>query len=191
MDKTYIGLISKNRRGKDSVGNLVRKLRPELSVQVIRFSDSLNRILGTMELPLNRKLQQGLSEGVRREYGQDVLSKRVHQDALESDARIVIINGVRRPADVELLRTLPDFHLIHVSAPPELAYEWMKRANEREGDASKTYGQFLEEDRAEPEQLIDETAKSADWTIVNDEDDPSFAKLTSETERMLKARITS
>jgi hypothetical protein len=186
MEKTYIGLISKNRRGKDSVGELVIELAAPRTVQVIRFSDSLNRILeGDLGLGRDRTLQQGLSTGVRREYGQDVLSKRVYQDALESEADIVIINGVRRPADVELLRSLPNFKLVRVTASPDLAYEWMKRANDREGDAEKSFEQFLEEDSREPEKLIDQTAESADATIANDEDDAQKVKLRVETKRML------
>lgn len=182
----YIGLISQNRKGKDTVGKIIADIvAPESSI-TIRFSDSLNRILtDDLKLPLDRALQQGLSTGVRREYGQDVLSKRVHQDALEADVDWVIINGVRRPADVKLLSPLPGFKLIAVDAPNELAYEWMKRANDREGDSEKTYEQFLKEYEAEPERLILNTASSAVFTIQNDEDDSEFKKLRQETERML------
>jgi dephospho-CoA kinase len=66
-----------------------------------------------------------------------------------------------------MLRGLPNSFLIAIEAPAELRFERLKKRNDRPGDAEKTWEEFMRENDAEPERMIEEIAKEADVTIDN------------------------
>ena len=186
MDKRYIGLIGKNRGGKGVVCNLIAELAVPKTTYITGFSDPINESLFALALEKSRLNQDRFSTGNREIFGQDLLAKAMYGRALRAEVDIVALHGIRRPADTVKLRELPGFRLVYIDAPARLRYEWMKRANEREGDKDKTWEQFLVEERAEPQLLIDEIAKQADIVLVNDEDDPTYAKLRRQVADLLE-----
>ena len=185
MEKTYIGLISKNRGGKDSVDKLIVELAEPIEAVVMGFSDPINECLHALGKEKTRENQDTFSTANREAFGQDLLADAMHVRSQRSTADIVVIHGVRRPADTKKLRTLPRFFLVYVDAPAELRFEWMKRANDRVGDAEKTWEQFMEEEQAEPQRLIAEVAEQADIVITNDKDDPSLEDLRAKVKKVL------
>lgn len=189
MDKPYIGLVAKLRGGKGTVGNLIAEFAKPRTVAVIGFSDPINECLYALGLPQTRANQQKFSTGNRELFGQDLLANALYERAVRTEADIVAIHGIRRPADTPTLRRLPGFVMVSIQAPPELRYRWMVRANERPGDAEKSYEQFRAEDKAETEVLIEEIAKEADHILVNDEDDPTFAKLRLQVADLVRRRL--
>ncbi|HXV27216.1 MAG TPA: hypothetical protein VD862_04310 [Candidatus Paceibacterota bacterium] len=185
----YVGLIAELRGGKGTVGDLVTELAGPRATAIMGFSDPINECLDALGLPRTRENQQTFSTWARKAFGQDVFSNALYERAIRATADIVVIHGIRRPADAPMLRKIPGFFLCSIQAPAELRYRWMVRRNERPGDAEKTYEQFLKENDAEPEQLIRTIAQEADVVIINDEDDPSFAKLRIQVRERLLPRL--
>jgi len=186
VDSHYIGLIGKNRGGKDTVSELITELVAPKDVSIMGFSDPINECLFSLGLEKSRENQDTFSTANREAFGQELLAHALHARALRSEADFVVLHGIRRPADTVKLRTLPGFLLFYIDAPPKLRYEWMRRANDREGDAEKTWEEFLEDEKAEPQLLIDEIAKQADIVLVNDKDDASVSHLKEQLREIAK-----
>jgi dephospho-CoA kinase len=74
---------------------------------------------------------------------------------------------VRRMADIEYLKDLPNFYLIKVEADEKTRYERMKARNENAGDSDKTFEQFLADQNNEAERGIPEVMDFAKISINN------------------------
>jgi len=87
----------------------------------------------------------------------------------EGDAHdIVIIDGVRRLADIVYLRELPHFKLVYVEADMEIRYERIVKRGENSDDAKKTFEEFKKDHEDESEDQIRELKNYADYVINND-----------------------
>jgi dephospho-CoA kinase len=105
---------------------------------------------------------------LRREGGAGILAELTLPKLGARD----IVDSIRNPAEVEVLRRLPGFHLLGVTALPEARFE---RARQRQGrgDAVASLRSFLdkeaEENTADPSaQQLSATLALADHLIDND-----------------------
>lgn len=167
MNKVYIAIIGKTGAGKETVFNLIKEEARQFRVSIHHFSDPLNEILDIILKPKCRPNQQKLSTLLRRDFGEDLLGNILAHRAKLDPADIVVLDGIRRPQDVEMLRRLPRNYLVLVEAPPDIRFERIKLRADRPGDAEKTYEEFLHEQSAESESLIDEIGKEADVYLDN------------------------
>lgn len=166
--KAYVCVVGRTGAGKETVYKMItEEFAGVFSLCIHRFSDPLNEILDLLGLPRERENQQGLSTDLRKRFGEELLGNILHSRALSSATNVVFIDGVRRPKDVVMLRKLTNNFLISVSASPEKCYDRLKQRADRPGDAEKTWEQFLKEQAAEAESMIDELAKEADFKIDN------------------------
>ena len=167
-EKYIISVVGPTCAGKETFGEMIRKeFGPAFRFLSRRFSDPLNEMLHAIRVPQNRPNQQLLSKLVRQEWGEDVLGNALSLWMEEVDANIIYIDGVRRPADVEMIRKFPSSFLVSLNASPEVRFERLKKRADRPGDAEKTWEEFLAEQNAESEQKIVEIAKTADVFIDN------------------------
>lgn len=177
--KTYIGLIGQPAAGKGTVAEILTRLVQSIGGQtvVFRFSDPLNAAMDALGIPKERQAQQDFSLMVRTRFGMDLLSKQVHRLALEAEAEFVVIDGIRKAVDLEMLRSLPNSYAVYVTAPPELRYAFLG-ARKRPGEEQKSWEEFCREDQAETERESRALGEQADITIVNDVSDSSFEHIT-------------
>lgn len=144
--------------------------------KVFRFSTMLRDILDRLYLPQSRENVQDFSTVLRARFGQDLLAKVIAGDVARSDASFVVVDGARRPEDVEHLRKLQGFVLIAIVADPKVRYQRVMTRGENTDDAAKTWEQFLKEEQAETEVFIPQLINEADYTVDNNGDRAALEK---------------
>jgi hypothetical protein len=170
-EKGYVGVIARNKAGKGTVSDIIQEvLAPHgLTVETVNYSDSLKGTLlhGLTCLTRERATYDELSRVFREGFGQDILAREVDARARRSSAHIVVLAGMRRPPEMPLVRSLPNSHILYLTAPVQRRWEWTRLKNERPGDADKTLEQFLLEEQDECHQFIEEIGEQADSRIDN------------------------
>lgn len=188
--KLYLAIIGHTAAGKESCYIAAKEaFGGELTVSIHHFSDPLNEILDLLGLEKSRPNQQNLSTDLRRRFGEDLLGSVLYQRALEDPADVVYLDGVRRPKDVEMLKKLPNSFLGYVFTPPEEAHKRLVKRNDRPGDALKTWGEFLSEQAAETESLIDALRPMADFELDNSLHDPKFKSLRTQVVSFINEKL--
>jgi dephospho-CoA kinase len=115
-----------------------------------------------------------VSTVLRQSFGEDLLAKAIAKDAQNLEADIVVIDGVRRLADIKYLNELENFYLISIDADPQIRFKRLVERNENEGDKDKTYKQFLADHEAEADRQIPLVMPMAKFKIDNSGDRESF-----------------
>jgi len=164
MKKIIFGFVGKLASGKTKSCNY---LVENYQAQTFAFSGPLRDVLKRLYLPDTRDNLQKTSQALREFLGQDVLAKVLAEDAKNSSAKIVVIDGVRRPKDIEYLKLLDNFFLINVEADQQLRYERIIKRGQNSGETELTFEQFKKDESAEAESLIDEVADQAKFNVTN------------------------
>ncbi len=164
MSKIIFGLVGGLASGKEETKKyLVNKY----NAQDCRFSTSLRDVLNRVTIPVTRENLQKISTVLRANFGEDLLAKAIANDASKLDSDIVVIDGVRRPTDIEHLNELPNFFLIKIDADPKIRYERSVLRNENEGDSKKTFEEFMNDHNSEADSLIPVVMEQAKYSINN------------------------
>jgi len=167
MSKLIIGLVGPLASGKGVVKKYLEDRHGAISY---KFSDILRDILNRLNLPASRENLQNLSTNLRSIFGNDILARAMAHDTKKDNQNLVIIDGVRRLADVLPLINDPDFKLVAITADSKLRYERMLLRNENPGDANKTYAEFLVDCEKEADKHIPETMTHANYHLDNNRD---------------------
>jgi len=162
--KIILGFVGQMACGK---GTATEYLKQKYGAVSFRFSSILTDILNRLYLPNSRENLQKLSQILRENFSEDILSQTIAQDAQKSENQFIVIDGVRRPGDVEHLKNIPGFYLIHIFADIEKRFDRLKKRGEKSDDFTKTFEQFKAEHQNEAELKIEEIAKTADFEIDN------------------------
>ena len=162
--KIVIGIAGEIASGKETVAEyLVEKYH----AKKFRMSDILKNILERVNLGNNRKNLGKLSLALRESFGQDVLIHALIEDIKGSDADIVIIDGIRRMAELEHLSNLDNFKFIYLKADLKKRYERLIQRGEKQDDNIKTFEEFKKDHQIETETTILELEDKAGTVITN------------------------
>lgn len=162
-----IGLTGPNASGKGEVACYLRgRGFASHSLSDIVREEALRR-----GLPPEREHLIAVGNTLRAARGPGVLAELI----LPRLGTLDVVDSIRNPAEVAVLRTLPHFLLAGVRAPLELRFERCRRRG-RPGDPS-TLDEFrvreLQEQGARPtDQQLDATFRLADVVVDNDGDLP-------------------
>ncbi len=178
MPKLIIGLVGQAGCGKGTAADLLRK---EYGAGYVRFSGILGDMIERLGVEKSRDNFIKLSVSVRKDYGDDVLSHAVEKDAISATQDLVVVDGIRRLADIAALEPLPQFKLIAIDVPAKLRFERMKKRGEKSTEADMTWEKFQEEDRAPTEVTIPEVMSRAWRTLRNDGTREEFEALVRQT----------
>ncbi len=178
--KLIIGLVGQIASGKSTIN---KYLENKYQAKTLRFSTILRDILNRVYYPISRDSMQRMSTLLRKNFGEDVLSKVISEDAKKAKKNIISIDGVRRHADIKYLREIEGFVLIQIQADPKTRYERLVERNENKGDSDKTYEEFLTDGQKEADAEIPEVMKTADETIDNNE---NFNELYQQIDLLIK-----
>lgn len=199
--KIYLAIVGRMATGKESSYIAAKDgFSEKLAVSILHFSDPLNEMIQAVNkimakrglknrLEISRPNQQDISTELRKIFGEDLLGNSLFKRALADPADIVFLDGVRRPKDIEMLEKLPNSFLGYVYAPPEEAYKRLVVRNDRSGDAEKTWEQFLAEQSAEADSLIESLKFAADFELDNSLHDPEFKSLRDQVVRLINEKI--
>ncbi|HEX5033137.1 MAG TPA: AAA family ATPase, partial [bacterium] len=122
-----IGLTGKNASGKGEVAQVLK----EGGFHYLSLSDLLREELKKRGLEILRENLIHVGNEMRQTYGGGYLADKALQQ-IDVDKNY-IVDSIRNPREVEVLRRLSNFRLIHVTAVPQVRFERIKSRN-REGD---------------------------------------------------------
>jgi len=165
MAKIIIGLTGRIACGK---GVIKKYLIENYHAKDYRFSTILRDILDRLHVEKSRENLQDLSTIVRHHFGENVLANAMALDIQDDSTEFIVIDGIRRMADIENLREMNGFKLIRVVADEKTRFDRVVKRNENPGDDQKTMAEFLAEEQAEAEATIPEVMSHADFEIIND-----------------------
>jgi len=171
MPKVILGIVGPIASGK---GVMKKHIEEKYQAKDCRYSTILRDVLVRLDIANSRENLQLLSTVLRQNFGEDLLARVIVKDAKNIESDIVVIDGVRRLADIKYLQEMDNFYLVAVDADPKIRYERLVKRNENEGDANKTYEQFLQDHLAEADYEVPVVMSKADFIIQNGEDLEKF-----------------
>lgn len=160
-----IGLTGKNGAGK---GEVVKFL-VDSGYEYHSLSDVVRDEIRKGGTEVTRDKLINTANAMRQKFGAGVLAERILA-GLAAEAHAVV-DSIRNPFEVEVLRRRHNFHLIAVDADPKARFERVKSRG-REGDPI-TYDEFLALEAIEAQtpdpttQQLDRTAAMADAKVYN------------------------
>ena len=163
-NKIIIGSVGEIASGKGAVSEY---LLTKYQAKEYRFSNILKDILERVHLDVVRKNLASLSLGLRTHYGQDILAYALAQDIKNNNSQIIIVDGVRREADLKYLKEMENFILVYVETDLKVRYERLIGRNEKQDDKTKTFEEFKKDHELETEVSIRELKNIADIIIDN------------------------
>ena len=130
-----IGLTGRNAAGKGVVAEYLQRR----GFLYLSLSDILRETLAQRKQEISREALIQTGNELRRAHGSGYLAQEMLRRM--RDEKNYVVDSIRNPAEVEVLRTAPGFVLMHVSARPEMRLERMKQRG-RESDP-QTLPDFL------------------------------------------------
>lgn len=164
MKKIILGLVGEVASGKDVTK---KYLEENYGASCHRFSTILRDVLGRLYLPIVRENLQDLSTMLRERFGADIFAKILTEDVKNDPHEIIVVDGIRREADIMYLKNLDGFTLLSIEVEAKTRYERLIKRQENADDASKTYQQFLIDGQKEAEIKISEVMAGANYKIDN------------------------
>ena len=165
-----IGITGPNASGK---GEACEHLKGQ-GFAYFSLSDIVREEATARGLDHNRESLIQVGQELRRESGPGVLAKRILERLADQDA---VVDSIRHPAEVEILRGREDFILVAVDAPVEARFQ--REIRRKRGRVPQSLGEFvkleeLENTTDENAQQLRATMLLADRVITNDYTLPAF-----------------
>lgn len=165
MNKIIIGLVGEKLSGKGTAAEYFQK---DFGGSIHKFSTSMRDCVKRLHLPVSRENLITFSEITRKAFGEDLYAKVIAGDSRDDTSDFVIVDGIRREADITELRKLDNFHLVYVTAPAEMRYKRMQTRGENVGETDMSWEDFMEEEHAPTEVAIPILGAEAEHRIDND-----------------------
>lgn len=181
--KKIIGLVGKISSGKGTVAEYLEKNNNAVTY---RFSTILRDVLKRLHKEITRENMQKLSTILRQNFGEDLLAKVIAEDVKKDERDLIVVDGIRRLADIKYLSELPHFKLVKITAAPEVRYKRLIQRTENQGDTQKTYEEFLADEKKEADAEIPAVMEKADLELNNNED---FNNLYKQIEKLILQKI--
>ncbi|MBU4257462.1 AAA family ATPase [Patescibacteria group bacterium] len=162
--KKIIGLVGKISSGK---GTVAKYLEEKNNAVIYRFSTILRDILNRLHKEITRKNMQNLSTILRQSFGEDILAKVIAEDVKKENNDLIVVDGIRRMADIKYLSELPNFKLVKIIAEPEIRYQRLIQRTENHGDTQKTYAEFSADEKKEADAEIPVVMENAEIELNN------------------------
>ncbi|MFA6391158.1 MAG: AAA family ATPase [Patescibacteria group bacterium] len=164
MDRQVLGFTGLIASGK---GTACKYLSEKYGAESFRFSTILRDVADRVYLPQTRENLQNISQVLRENFSQDILSKAIAEDVKKAKVDVIVIDGVRRWTDIEHLKAIPGFKLVSLQVDAKTRYERLVKRAENPGDELKTWEEFQKDSAAEAEVHIQEMIEKADVIIDN------------------------
>lgn len=165
MEKIIIGLVGPIKAGKTTIAEYLEK---EYHALCPRYSDPLFEILKICgQTKPSRGDLQWLSTELRGRLGENLLAKIMFSRIQELKSKVIVLDGVRRFTDVELMTDMPEFILVSVDTDPKIRWQRMVKQDEKDGDEDKIYEQFLQDEKQESELQIRDVMAKVNYRIDN------------------------
>lgn len=163
-----IGLTGTLASGKGIVSDFLE----EKGFVYLSLSNELREIAKEKKIELTRENLQNLGNQLRQDRGSGVLAELVYNKIINQQYKKAVVDGIRNPAEVEILKKINKFFLVAVDASKEIRFKRIIARN-RESDP-KTWDNFLRvDDRDQGEsdekgQQVRKCMNLADFNLIND-----------------------
>lgn len=178
--KIILGLAGEIASGK---GTVSAYLKEKHSGSVQRFSTSLRDVARRMHLEESRENLQKISTVFRENFDDNILSRVISEDIKNDESAVIVIDGVRRLADINYLKNLPGFKLVYLEAELDKRYQRIVKRRENSDDAEKTYEEFKADHEREAELQVHDLKNYADFVIDNN---GTFQELYQQVEKIIE-----
>lgn len=178
--KIILGLAGEMASGK---GTVAKYAAEKYSAKTRRFSTMLRDVLDRLSLEQSRDNMQKLSTILRQNFGEELFAQVMAEDAKKEEGEIVVIDGIRRLADIKYLKEIPQFKLAYLEADMQKRYERIVKRGENADDAKKTFDDFKKAHENESELQIKDLKGHADFLIDNN---GSYEDLYGQVDKILK-----
>ena len=162
--KIILGFTGLMASGKSTAAKYIKE---KYGANTYRFSTALRDVLDRLYLPHKREHMQKLSTVLRESFGEEVLAKIMAEDVKNDPNELVVVEGIRRPGDVEYLKQNPGFVLVEIFTDIETSLTRLNKRGENPDDATKTLEKFKKDQEQESELKITEISKEATERINN------------------------
>ena len=183
MAKLILGLAGEMVSGK---GTITKHVVEEHKGGAHRFSTILRDVLDRLYLEQSRDNMQTLSTILRKNFGEELMAKIMYHDAQNDGHDIVVVDGVRRMADIFYLKELPHFKLIFVEADMKIRYDRIVSRGENTDDAKKSFSEFEKAHQDESELQIRDLKNYANYVVDNN---GTFVDLYKRIEDIIKENL--
>jgi dephospho-CoA kinase len=95
------------------------------------------------------------------------LARVIAADVKNDEREIVLVEGIRRLADIAELLNFPNFYLVSMDADQKIRYDRLIKRNENIGDSEKTFKQFESDGQQEAELQIPAVMAQAKYHLDN------------------------
>ncbi len=162
-----IGIVGEKSSGKSIVFEHLGKRRGYVA---FRFSDLINELLIALGVDIRDRVNQmKMAESLRATFGGGVLVRSLMLRAATAKARVVVLEGIRKSAELKEFRKFPHAKLIYITAPVELRWQRAKlrRSNVRLDDQF-TLRRYIKVEQTLPSEVeIPAVGRHADVRIEN------------------------
>lgn len=164
--RLIIGLVGEKLAGK---GTTTAYLAKKYRAHIYRMSKILDDILARLYLPIERENEISLVLALREKFGEDILAQCLAGDIQKDRQKLIVIDGIRMPQEVEIFQELKGFLLVYLTAPIKLRFERMQRRAEKLDEQKMDYQKFKDLEKQSPtEKSIKKIGRKARVKIVND-----------------------
>lgn len=178
--KTIIGLSGEAASGK---GTISKYLQEKYGANAYRFSDFLRETLDVWNLEKSRENLAQLSFSMRQGFGEDIFSKSLKESVSKDSGKVVVVDGIRRPGDIQYLKELDGFKLVYVETSIEKRYERIVKRGENSDDIGKSLEEFKKDHELETEKGIKKLREIADVMVENN---GTLEKLQGKVDELVK-----
>ena len=164
-----IGLTGTLSSGK----GVVAEFLGERGFVYLSLSNELRELAKREKIEITRKNLQDLGNAYREKYGAGFLAEQIDNRIKTEQLKNVVVDGIRNPGEVAVLKRHKDFFLVSVDAPQELRFKRMVE-RDRESDP-KAWEAFISVDNRdigigeeESGQAVGKCIELADYTVTNE-----------------------
>ncbi len=186
-----VGLTGTFAAGKGTVAEyLIGK-----GFQYYSLSDELRLLLREKGITPTRDNLTKAGNTLRAKHGNGFLAEFVIKRLRGAPSvQSSIVDSIRNPGEIAVLRELKDFYMAAVDAPVDIRYERARKRNSERDP--KTFSEFLVQEKREmvgkdTEQQLAACLAAADFKIINDSDYKNLYKQIEKVVGDIKAKIVA
>src|SRR4030042_5110114 len=162
--KIILGLAGEIASGK---GTTAQYIIDKYNGSSHRFSTMLRDVARRMYLEENRENLQKLSTIFRQNFHDNILSIVISKDMANDSHEIIVLDGVRRLADIANLKKLENFRLAFIETSLKKRFERIRKRKENTDDEKKAFEEFKRDHEKEAEFQIRKLKDQTDYIIDN------------------------
>lgn len=160
--KTVIGFVGLPGAGKSTAIEVARKYAP-----VVVMGDVIRDETRNLNLPITSQNLGKIAIKLRKDFGKDVVAQRCAEKMQQMDADIVILDGIRSLAEVDIIKSKFEVKIIAIIVPDSKRHQWL--LERKRDDDSADIQDILKRDEREIQFGVKKVIDGADFQIENNQ----------------------